>query len=83
MAGKVKSKSFALVVQDPDAKAVVVQIWFHWVPYNLPAKARSLPEVIPPEAKLADGSRHGRNSLGESQYYGPCPPKGRTLTTLT
>jgi hypothetical protein len=72
------AKSFALVVEDPDAKAVVGQIWFHWVLYNLPAKARSLPEAIPPEAKLADGSLHGRNSLGESRYYGPCPPKGRT-----
>ena len=43
------TKSFALIVDDPDApdpKAPRV-VWVHWVLYNLPADVDALPEGSP------------------------------------
>jgi Raf kinase inhibitor-like YbhB/YbcL family protein len=65
--------SFALINDDPDAP---VGTWVHWVLYNLPAGARSLPEAVPSDAELPDGSRHGQNSWQRLGYGGPCPPGG-------
>jgi len=67
------TQSFALICDDPDAP---VGTWVHWVLYNLPAETRALPEAIPPDAELPDGSRHGRNSWRRLDYGGPCPPSG-------
>ena len=66
-------QSFALICDDPDAP---VGTWIHWVLYNMPAETRVLPEAIPPDADLADNSRHGKNSWGRLGYGGPCPPGG-------
>lgn len=66
-------RSFALIGDDPDAPAGT---WVHWVLYNLPASARSLPEALPATAELPDGSRHGQNSWRRLDYGGPCPPSG-------
>jgi hypothetical protein len=35
-----------------------------------------LPEAVPPDAELPDGSRHGQNSWRRLDYGGPCPPSG-------
>jgi Raf kinase inhibitor-like YbhB/YbcL family protein len=67
------TQSFALICDDVDAPG---GIWVHWVLYNLPAEARGLPEDVPPEADLPDGSRHGENSWPRLGYGGPCPPSG-------
>jgi Raf kinase inhibitor-like YbhB/YbcL family protein len=67
------TRSFALIGDDPDAPAGT---WVHWVLYNLPAGARSLPEALPATAELPDGSRHGQNSWRRLDYGGPCPPSG-------
>lgn len=66
------AQSFALIMDDPDAPA---GIWVHWVLYNLPAGSRGLPEAVPTDAQLADGSRQGKNSGGKVGYGGPCPPR--------
>ena len=63
--------SFALVFDDPDAAG-----WVHWALFNIPADTRSLAEGQPADAELPDGSRHGANSWGRSDYGGPCPPSG-------
>ncbi len=65
--------SFALVVDDPDASSGT---WVHWVIYNIPASARSLPEGIPVEASFSDGTQQGQNSWPKPGYGGPCPPNG-------
>lgn len=65
--------SFALIADDPDAP---VGTWVHWVLYNLPADSHALPEAIPPDTELPDGSRHGQNSWQRPGYGGPCPPGG-------
>ena len=65
--------AFALIMDDPDAPGGT---WVHWVLYNLPAEARSLPPGVPTDAERSDGSRHGRNSWRRLGYGGPCPPGG-------
>jgi Raf kinase inhibitor-like YbhB/YbcL family protein len=57
------ARTFALIMDDPDAPGGT---WTHWVVYNLPAAARSLPERMPAHAELADGSRQGKNSWGRT-----------------
>lgn len=68
------TQSFALIVDNPDAVGTVGKPWVQWILYNIPAQARSLPEAIPPDAELADGSRQGRNTEEWLRYVGPCPP---------
>jgi len=68
------TQSFALVVDNPDAGSVVGKVWVHWVLYNLPPETRGLPEALPPDAELSDGSRHGQTSEEWLGYVGPCPP---------
>ena len=67
------TRSFALIADDPDAPRGT---WVHWVLYNLPAETRALPEAVPPDADLPDGSRHGQNTWPRLGYGGPCPPSG-------
>lgn len=67
------TKSFALIMDDPDAPSGT---WVHWVLYNLAATTRSLPEGVPKEKELADGTRQGRNDFARVGYGGPCPPRG-------
>lgn len=67
------TQSLALIADDPDAP---VGTWVHWVLFNLPAASRGLPEAVPTDQELADGSRHGQNSWRRSGYGGPCPPGG-------
>lgn len=68
------TQSFVLIMDDPDAESVAGYVWDHWLLFNIPAETRSLPEDIPSEGELADGSRHGINSFGTLAYGGPCPP---------
>ena len=67
------TRSFALIVHDPDAPA---GDWLHWVAWNIPAAARSLPAGVPAKETLADGTQQGRNDFGNPGYGGPCPPSG-------
>ena len=67
------TKSFALVVDDPDAPG---GSWDHWVVFNIPADRLDLAEGQPQVPQLPGGGVHGKNSWGDSEYGGPCPPKG-------
>jgi Raf kinase inhibitor-like YbhB/YbcL family protein len=66
-------KSLALVCDDPDAPAGT---WVHWVLWDMPPTARSLPEGVALLAKLEDGTRQGTNDFKKTGYGGPCPPRG-------
>jgi len=68
------TKSFALLVDDPDAP---VGNWNHWTLWNLPSSARGLPEGVSKEARLPDGSQQGLNDFRKTGYNGPCPPPGK------
>jgi Raf kinase inhibitor-like YbhB/YbcL family protein len=63
------TKSFALVVRDPDAP--IAGGFYHWIVYNLPATTHGLPAGV----RLAS-DQLGVTSRGTTGYYGPCPPPG-------
>lgn len=67
------TRSFVLIVEDPDAPAGV---WTHWVVYNLPARARAMAGNVVKQARLPGAGLQGRNSFGRIGYGGPCPPPG-------
>ncbi len=68
--------SLALIMDDPDAVAVVGQVYDHWLLFNIPAETAALEAAVPLKNTLADGSQHGRNSGRLKGYAGPCPPAG-------
>ena len=68
------TKSFALIVDDPDAPAGT---WVHWVIYDLPATATGLAENTPKSAQLPGGVKQGLNGWPHLGYNGPCPPPGK------
>ena len=60
------TKSFALVIDDPDAPSGTFR---HWGVFDIPASARS----------IGGGQQVGTevtNDFGKPGYGGPCPPKG-------
>jgi Raf kinase inhibitor-like YbhB/YbcL family protein len=64
------TKSFALMVYDPDAPTG--SGWWHWVVYNIPATATSIPQGGP----APQGASEGNTDFGKPGYGGPCPPPG-------
>ena len=73
-----KTKSLALIVDDPDAPdpAAPKLTWVHWVVYNIPPKVGELKEAVKPGG-LPPGARDGLNDWKRTGYGGPCPPIGR------
>ena len=63
------TKSFALIVDDPDAPGGV---WNHWLLFDIPPSVQAITQGFKP-GKLGDS---GANDFGKSGYNGPCPPKG-------
>lgn len=66
------TKSFALVVEDPDAPSGT---FVHWAVFDIPAAAPGLAAGYRANRPAA-GFRQARNSFGEVGYGGPCPPPG-------
>lgn len=62
------TKSFVLVIEDPDAPGGVFR---HWGVYNIPADRKALPR----NAKL-DGLGRAINDFGRPGYDGPCAAPG-------
>ena len=71
-----ETKSFALIVDDPDAPdpANPRMTWVHWVLYNIPANIDRLAEGV---KILPEGTLEGLNDWQQTGYRGPCPPIGR------
>lgn len=65
--------SIALISDDPDAP---MGTWVHWVMWNIPPDKKELPENIPPDQKLPDGSIQGITDFRRPGYGGPAPPSG-------
>lgn len=63
----VEARSFALIVDDPDAPNGT---FTHWVLFDIPASAEGLPENAEVEGIA------GMNDFGKVGYGGPCPPSG-------
>jgi Raf kinase inhibitor-like YbhB/YbcL family protein len=62
------TKTFALVMDDPDAP---LKTWQHWLIWNLPAKTTDIPQNT-----ILANAVIGKNSSGKMEYDSPCPPFG-------
>jgi Raf kinase inhibitor-like YbhB/YbcL family protein len=60
------TRSFALIVDDPDAPVGT----FTWVLFDIPADRSSLAEGA------STVGMAGKNDFGRAGYGGPCPPRG-------
>jgi Raf kinase inhibitor-like YbhB/YbcL family protein len=67
------AKSFALIVDDPDAP---IGDWVHWIVFNIPKDVNELKENASLKKLLPHGSVEGLNDFGKNNYGGPCPPSG-------
>ncbi len=67
------TRSFALIVDDPDAPRGT---FVHWVVYNMGPGTTDLPEGNPKSDPTTKGAKQGVNSLDRIGYKGPCPPPG-------
>jgi len=72
------TRSFALIVDDPDAPdpAHPKMTYVHWVAYNIPATVTALAEGAGKGAMPA-GTAEGVNDWKKAEFGGPCPPIGR------
>lgn len=72
------TKSFALIVDDPDAPdpAKPQMVYVHWVLYNIPAGTSGIDENAS-RSKLPAGTQTGINDYEKAAWGGPCPPIGR------
>ena len=66
------TKSFAMVMDDPDAPIDFT----HWLVWNIPPGSQQLAEGASTEGSMPRGSAEGRNNFGRLGYGGPCPPRG-------
>jgi Raf kinase inhibitor-like YbhB/YbcL family protein len=60
------TKSFALILDDPDAPAGT---FVHWVVYDIRPTSSGF------QAGIIQGDQ-GANGIGKAAYMGPCPPPG-------
>jgi Raf kinase inhibitor-like YbhB/YbcL family protein len=63
--------TFALILHDPDTSLnKTTSEVLHWMIFNIPGTARSLPEGVPAEAKLPDGAIQALNRGNKIGYMG-------------
>jgi Raf kinase inhibitor-like YbhB/YbcL family protein len=68
------TKSFALIVDDPDAPSGSFN---HWVLYGLAGNISKLPEGLPRQPEVTEPvCKQGISDFGRPGYGGPCPPSG-------
>jgi len=60
-----RTKSLALIVEDPDAPA---GLWIHWVVWNIPPTNEIKENSVP--------GTEGLNTNKKRSYHGPYPPSG-------
>ncbi len=73
------TKSFALVMYDPDAPTI--SGFWHWAVLDIPASATEIAQGAggPESGALPEGARQGYTDFGPFAYGGPCPPVGHGL----
>jgi Raf kinase inhibitor-like YbhB/YbcL family protein len=69
------ARSFVLVEQDMDVPPPGGPV-VHWLIFNIPSSASSLPAAIPQGSAGPGGSIQGVNSVRSIGYIGSCPPPG-------
>jgi len=64
-----KTKSLALIMDDPDAMGAVGKVWVHWVVWNIDPNNTKFQEN-----SIASNCIEGETDFGEIGYGGPAPP---------
>lgn len=64
-----ETRSYALILEDPDAPGGT---WTHWLLWDIPPKVHNLAQGLKPGTLGVSG----RNDFQKLGYGGPCPPKG-------
>jgi Raf kinase inhibitor-like YbhB/YbcL family protein len=67
------AKSLVLIMDDPDIPEFVkekvgVDVWDHWIVFNIPVDTVEIAEGVEPEGV------HGKGTAGNLDYHGCCPP---------
>ena len=72
------TKSFALLVHDPDAPTGGAG-WWHWLVVNIPASTTELKKDAgkADSATLPPGTEQITTDFGSPGWGGPCPPPGK------
>ncbi len=66
------TQSFALIMHDPDvAPRKGVDDVLHWMAFNIPASVHALPEGVPTQPTLPDGTIQPNNLGGHPGFMGP------------
>lgn len=73
--------SFTIITHDMEPRARKgIEDNLHWMIWNIPATATSVPEGIPAAtAQLPDGSLQSQPGAPNPGYRGPCPPMNVSL----
>ena len=66
------TKSFVIIMDDPDAQAAVGKVWVHWVIWNIDPNTNEISE-----GSVPTDSKQGKTDFGEVGYGGPAPPDKR------
>jgi Raf kinase inhibitor-like YbhB/YbcL family protein len=67
--------SFVLIAHDPDvALEKKIGDVLHWMAFNIPGTATGLPEAVPANAMLPDGTVQAKNRRGAIGFLGPGAP---------
>jgi Raf kinase inhibitor-like YbhB/YbcL family protein len=67
------TKSFALILHDPDAPVDFT----HWLAYDIPDDVHGLAEGASTGGAMPKGAMEGMNGFRKMGYGGPCPPAGK------
>lgn len=67
-----KTQSFAIEMTDPAGRSGAGVV--HWLAYDIPASKTSLKEGE--ASQPSNEFKGGKNTLGMTTYFGPCPPFG-------
>ena len=74
--GPLGTQSYAVFAEDSGVNRAEPIV--HWVIFNIPSTATSLPQNVPTDGTLENGSMQGKNVRGSAGYIGPKPPAGQT-----
>jgi len=72
-----RTKSLALIMDDPDAMGAVGKVWVHWVVWNISPEALKIFQYENSQTPEIECNDKGINDFGEVGYGGPAPPDKR------
>ena len=72
-----RTKSLALIMDDPDAMEPAGKVWVHWVVWNISPEALKIFQYENSQTPEIECNDKGINDFGEVGYGGPAPPDKR------